>query len=372
MSYKILRHQYPIKIWIELMTSEFKFPEWQRGNCWTDRFKQELILSIINGVDLPKLYIGDIKDTDNKYIIDGGHRSRTIKEFYNNKFHIIIDGQKIFYNKPSKTRNVSSLNEEQRSDFDDYHLDVVVYKNISINDCRHIFNVLQNAQPMSIYDVVNSYQSELVDYSRILVDTTVNGDTIAEYFGKYKFIQSPDKTKIMTKLICWFSIVFPISRDDDDDGILEDISLKYLTEGNNKNSPCLNYIKGYTKPITDENKHKFINILNFVFDYYDNNQLPPTDLNTLIHAKVNHQNFSIEKFNDFLQQVSIYENLKKESEKLYSDKKYEDSSMIDKQADTLNETYNKELQVWVNSRKSGGNNPSGMHKRYEIIKNRCL
>ena len=96
------------------------------------------------------------------------------------------------------------------------------------------------------------------------------------------------------------------------------------------------------------------------------------DLNTLNHAKVNHQDFSIEEFNDFLQQVSIYENLKKESEKLYLIKKYEESSMIGKQADTLNETYDKELQVWINSRKSGGNNPSGMRKRYGIIKNRCL
>ena len=99
MSYKILRHQYPIKIWINLMSSEFEFPEWQRENCWTDIFKQDLILSIINGVDLPKLYIGDIKDTDNKYIIDGGHRSRTIEDFYNNKFHITINDQKIFHYK---------------------------------------------------------------------------------------------------------------------------------------------------------------------------------------------------------------------------------------------------------------------------------
>lgn len=370
MPYKLLRQQYSIKYWIHLMGTELDFPEWQREYCWTEQFGKDLILSILDGVDLPKLYIGDIKDTALKYIVDGGHRSRTIKRFHDNEFPVTIDGQDIFYSKPSKTRNTGCLNDEMRSTFDDYHLDVVVYKDISTNDCRHIFNILQNAQPMSIYDVVNSYQSDLVDYVRTLIDFDINGQTIMEHFDNFKFIQKPTKTKVMTKLICWFSILFPVLRGDDD--VEEDVSLKYLTEGNNKNSPCLSYVKGYKDSITDDDKQRFIDILEFIFNYCNTNQVAPTDLNTLIHAKVNHHNFSIDKFNDFIQQVAIYENLKKQAEKLHSDKKYEESAVINKQADDLNESYNKELYMWFNSRKSGGNNPSGMRKRYVIVKDRCL
>ena len=370
MPYKLLRQQYSIKYWIHLMGTELDFPEWQREYCWTEQFGKDLILSILDGVDLPKLYIGDIKDTALKYIVDGGHRSRTIKRFHDNEFPVTIDGQDIFYSKPSKTRNTGCLNDEMRSTFDDYHLDVVVYKDISTNDCRHIFNILQNAQPMSIYDVVNSYQSDLVDYVRTLIDFDINGQTIMEHFDNFKFIQKPTKTKVMTKLICWFSILFPVLRGDDD--VEEDVSLKYLTEGNNKNSPCLSYVKGYNDSITDDDKQRFIDILEFIFNYCNTNQVAPTDLNTLIHAKVNHHNFSIDKFNDFIQQVAIYENLKKQAEKLHSDKKYEESAVINKQADDLNESYNKELYMWFNSRKSGGNNPSGMRKRYGIVKDRCL
>ena len=370
MPYNLLRQQYPIKFWIHLMTTDLEFPEWQRENCWTQQFEKDLILSILDGVDLPKLYIGDIKGSALKYIIDGGHRSRTIKRFHDNEFPVTIDDQDIFYSKPSKTRNTGCLTDDMRSTFDDYHLDVVVYKDISTNECRKIFNILQNAQPMSIYDVVNSYQSDLVDWVRALIDFDIDGTTIMEHFDKFKFIQKPDKTKVMTKLICWFSILFPVIRGDDD--VEEDVSLKYLQEGNNKNSPCLSYVKGYNNVIDDDDKLKFINLLTFIFDYCNTNQVAPTDLNTLIHAKVNHHNFSMDNYNNFLQEVAIYENLKKQAENLHTDKRYDESAVINKQADDLNESYNKDLHIWFNSRKSGGNNPSGMRKRYGIVKDRCL
>ena len=376
MIYSKEKFNYSIKMWVAFMVSDLQFPEWQRENCWTKEFEAELILSILGGIDLPKLYIGSIKDANIKYIMDGGHRSRTIKKFHDNEFSVPIDGVNTYYNKISKTRKTGCLTSSQRSAFDDYHLDVVIYKDISTNDCRKIFNILQNAQPMSIYDVINSYQSDLVDYSRVLLDIGLAGYTIMDYFRRYKFIQKPDKTKVMTKLICWFSILNPIlvlhdSLGDGDD-VVEDVSLKYLTEGNNKNSSCLTYIKRCTEEISEDQKLKFIDMLDFVFNYFQNNRISPTDLNTLIHARANHTNFSIEKFNDLLTKVSTYEDLKRAADKLYSDKKYDESTNIGKEADSLNDSYSKDLSNWLTSRHSGGNNPSGMRKRYEIVKHRCF
>ena len=339
MVYSKEKFNYSIKMWVAFMVSDLQFPEWQRENCWTKEFEAELILSILGGIDLPKLYIGSIKDANIKYIMDGGHRSRTIKKFHDNEFSVPIDGVNTYYN-------------------------------------RKIFNILQNAQPMSIYDVINSYQSDLVDYSRVLLDIGLAGYTIMDYFRRYKFIQKPDKTKVMTKLICWFSILNPIlvlhdSLGDGDD-VVEDVSLKYLTEGNNKNSSCLTYIKRCTEEISEDQKLKFIDMLDFVFNYFQNNRISPTDLNTLIHARANHTNFSIEKFNDLLTKVSTYEDLKRAADKLYSDKKYDESTNIGKEADSLNDSYSKDLSNWLTSRHSGGNNPSGMRKRYEIVKHRCF
>lgn len=372
MAFNTLKFNYSIKTWIGMMTNDLQFPEWQRENCWTKQFETELILSILEGVDLPKLYIGSIKDTNIKYIMDGGHRSRTIKKFHDNEFSVPINGVNTYYNKISKTRKTGCLTSSQLSAFDDYHLDVVIYKDITTNDCRKIFNILQNAQPMSIYDVINSYQSDLVDYSRELLDFEIEGNTIMDYFRKYKFIQKPDKTKVMTKLICWFSILNPILVLDDNDDVVEDVSLKYLTEGNNKNSSCLTYIKRCTEEICEDKKQKFIDMLKFTFHYFENNRISPTDLNTLIHSRENHENFSIEMFNSLLSKISTYEDLRRAADKLYNDKNYDESTNIGKEADNLNDIYNKDLSNWLTSRHSGGNNPSGMRKRYEIVKIRCL
>ena len=164
MVYNKEKFNYSIKIWVGMMENDLQFPEWQRENCWTKQFEGDLILSILCGIDLPKLYIGKIKDTNIKYIMDGGHRSRTIKNYFDNEFSVPINGINTYYSKSTNTRKTGCLTERQKSLFDDYCLDIVQYQDITTNDCRKIFNILQNAQPMSIYDVINSYQSELVDY----------------------------------------------------------------------------------------------------------------------------------------------------------------------------------------------------------------
>ena len=38
--------------------------------------------------DIPKLFITNIKDTRFCYLIDGGHRARSINEYINNEFSI--------------------------------------------------------------------------------------------------------------------------------------------------------------------------------------------------------------------------------------------------------------------------------------------
>lgn len=380
--YNINRHEYPIEYFcLQVKNNMFTFPKWQREDCWKTEFKKELIKSILNGMDLPKIYIGNITDNNPndddelRYIIDGGHRTRAITQFKDNLFSITIDGVDVFYDKTfnTSTRNTRSLTKGEKKAFDSYHLNVVVYDNISEHECRNIFNILQNAQPMSIDDVINSYQSDLVDFARQMVDTVINGKSVRKYFEELKFIPKPEKSSIMTKLICWWTINFPMLTGTDVDKEEEEVSLLYLTKGNNSNSPCLQYVKGCNEVISSEKKLNFRSLVTQIIQHCTTYDLSPSDLNTFIHAKVNHPtSFSMTKFNLFLTRVKEYETLRKVADSLQSNKSYDEARNKYVEADQLNNRFNKDLYTWKYTTKHGGNNPTGMRKRYEIVKARCL
>jgi len=329
-------------------------------------------MSILDGVDLPKLYIGNIVDTEIKYIIDGGHRSRAIKEFRENDFALLDDQAEVYYDKHFEisTRNSRKLTTEQKKRFDNYHLDIVTYDNISENECRKIFNKLQNAKPMSIEDVINSWQSPLVAMTRSLLGYTLNGRTVQNHFETIKIIPKPRKTSIMTKLICWFTIMYPLLDGDDEP---EEVSLLYLTKGNNNNSPCLQYVQNHNEDITGAMVTEFKRLLAYIITYHTDHTISPTDMNTLIHSRINYPDtFNTETYEQFLASVKQYDNLTKEAERLHKEKKYDETSIKSKEADDLNNKFNKDLDTWYKSRKVGGNNPSGMRKRHSIVKERCL
>lgn len=376
---------YPVWVYLQMFNSgKITTPKYQREHCWKPEFEVKLIMSILAGVDLPKIYLGQIKETGETHLIDGGHRSRTIDRFVKNEFHITRDGKHVYYNKEfeQETKGKVNLSEEEKRYFDNYHLDVLTYIDITEKDCRNIFNDLQNAQPMSIEDVINSWQSDLVDYIRNLLDEPMEVDgetkTVRKWFETYPKIMGnnkTEKTKMMTQLISWFTIIFPLV----DNIILnpkikeeEEVSLSFLTKGNNNHSPCLNYVKEHQDDITDEIKEEFMGHLEFIFEYYKETPISPSDLYTLIHSRVNYGgSFDIDTYEDLLETVKQYEEIKKESEKLQSSKKYEQAATKFKEAEDLNNEYDRCLETWFKSRKNGGNNPSGMKKRHEIVRERC-
>jgi hypothetical protein len=377
---------YNISYYLHMFNSgNITTPKYQREHCWKPEFEVKLIMSILAGVDLPKIYLGQIKETGETHLIDGGHRSRTIDRFVNNEFHIIRDGKHVYYNKEfeQETKGKINLSEEEKRYFDNYHLDVLTYIDITEKECRNIFNDLQNAQPMSIEDVINSWQSDLVDYIRDLLDEPMEVDEetkkVREWFETYPKIMGnnkTEKTKMMTQLISWFTIIFPLVESivlNPKIKEKEEISYSFLTKGNNNHSPCLNYVKEHRDDITDEVKEEFMGHLEYIFEYYKENSISPSDLYTLIHSRVNYfGSFDIETYEDLLETVKEYEEIKKESEKLQSSKKFELAALKFKEAEQLNNEYDRCLETWFKSRKNGGNNPSGMRKRNEIVLERCL
>ena len=128
MPFVVNRSQYSISMYNDRLTKgKYSFPPWQREDCWTKRYKQELILAILTGIDIPKIYTADIKEIKETYIIDGGHRSRAISQFMNNEFSLKIDSIDVYYNIEFEkdTRNKRKLTHDELERFNDFELDIV-------------------------------------------------------------------------------------------------------------------------------------------------------------------------------------------------------------------------------------------------------
>jgi len=372
MKYKTSRSDCTIDEYLENFVNKYTFPRWQRDEGWSQDYKEDLILSILNGIDIPKIYIAKIKDTKFQYIMDGGHRSRTILSFKNNEFPLQNSQNKyIYYNKKfsHNTRNTDVLSDDNRHNFDDFQLTIVTYNSIEEKECRLIFNRLQNARPMDIEDVINSYESEFIDFIRELINHKINSKTITEHFEGIQGL-SEAKTKVMTQLISWYSIIYP------NQSIKEpwENAIKYIKKGTKNKSPLLDYIKNNNTEITEDVKNEFIKHITFIFNYINecpNKKIAATDLNTLIHSRIYINNFNINKFNNIVKNVDIYKNMKNSAEKINKEKKYDESTEINKQADKINSSFNGKLERWTRTRRNGGNDPGGMKVRLEIVKELC-
>ena len=122
---------------------EYTLPVWQREDCWEEGYREALIESILEGIDIPKIHIGDINGLG-KVIIDGGHRSRAIKAFIQNDFSVKIGDDSVFYSETRATTRTSRImNEDEKERIDTYKLSITIYDPISKKKARTIFNKLQ-------------------------------------------------------------------------------------------------------------------------------------------------------------------------------------------------------------------------------------
>lgn len=83
-----------------IVETEKGFHNLQRGLVWTDEQKQNLIKTILNDERLPNLSVYMVRRNGERIyeIIDGKQRLTTFLAFYNNKFPLIVNDAKYFYN----------------------------------------------------------------------------------------------------------------------------------------------------------------------------------------------------------------------------------------------------------------------------------
>ena len=357
---------------LQFESNRYALSPWQRDDCWPKDYQKTLIKSILFGIDIPKIYIGQIINTNNETIMDGGHRTRAINGFMNNEFSINMNGQEVFFDKliDQSTRNTRNLNDNEKRNFLSYELTVTTYINITENDCRMIFNILQNAQPMSVADVINSHQSNLVDYLRGLSrEFMIEGVSLREIVVQNKILKTADNSELLYQLASWFTIINPILVDDDD--IEEEVAMKYLEKGLTRDSKCLSYVKDHGTNVSNDIKNHFEAKIINLMGYPNINKMSSADVNTLLHSKEWVNGFSEDLFNEFLDAVAEYATVKNKSNKKFKEGDVDEGKELMEAADDLDSNYSGDLSVWKNSKSSGGSNFSGMTKRKNIVEEHC-
>jgi hypothetical protein len=108
--------------------------EFQREpKLWQPKDKQLLIDSIINDIDIPKLYFHPVGKKEFE-VIDGQQRLWAIWQFIDNEYQFKINGE-------DKTFN--DLNDELKEKIRNYKLQITLIRNVSISYLRELFLRLQ-------------------------------------------------------------------------------------------------------------------------------------------------------------------------------------------------------------------------------------
>jgi len=354
------------------INGEYTMPIWQRQECWDSTYRKSLIESIMLGIDLPKLYIGEVPILG-KVIIDGGHRTRAIKAYLNNEYPISIGKMMVYYTETkTETRDSRVMSEDEKYHIDTYKLTVCVYGNLNESMARKIFNKLQNAVPMSVPDVVNSFESPLVDTLRDFLDFKINDHTVRDYFTLLKSFPTPENNEDLYQLLSLATICWPTVSSNNQ---ME--SLKWIEKGKTSNSKCFLYLKNFDdnfENVTDEMKKELQEFLTIIVTllHAKNYKFPTADFNTLCHCLKWVRDFDIGKFLEFFETVQEYNGEKASAKKLYTKGQFSVAKEISVKADSVNENYEGKLSEWIGSRTKGGSGEDGMKVRLVIIKQYCL
>ncbi len=358
-----------------IRNGRIEFPRWQRDDTWPKHYRPTLIESIMGRSDLPKLYLSK-NPNGTFYILDGGHRTRAIFGFMDNTYPITIDGDKVYYNEtPSQnTRNTRVMTDYEKNVFDNYLLTITIYENLTENEARTKFNRLQNAQPMGMGDVINSHQSDLVDYLRSLDTLSINGQHLSSYFDNYKkVLVKSGNSHMLYQLAAWFTVCFPMVVQGED---RIDRSLDHSLRGEQKDtSTTYKYIEAHNEEISDEQKEFFerqiSSLIIQIYDFRENGKhLSIAEWTSILHANIYIDNFSIDKFINFHNEMERYGNLDKDSKNHAKANNYDLAEECSNQANALNTTYNNKLSEW--KRLKSNSNKNGMVIRYNAMNEFCI
>lgn len=353
-------------------------PQWQRKGqkVWEGEYKSDLIQSIMMGIDIPKLYLGLI-DTmpERPLVIDGGHRTRCLDAYMDNRFSWILDDDtQVYYSEtPTGTRGSRVMTEEEKSYFDNYDLTLITYIDLTEKQARCIFNCLQNAAPMAMADVVNSFESDLVEYLRDEIRPWLLNSNEDYKHHKGLPLKHPDTNEDLYQMLSWFTIVNPTG---DNDRSIEENALSNVEMGKTReNNLCFKYLRNFNDDnLTPQAKMKFKATITSVLSFLERNPKMNNlaDIATYIFSIHHVPDFSEDLFKTFLETVVKMKTLENESKKKTRARQHELSKAKLDEKDSLNTQYDGKPEMWLKSKAQNGMKGDNMKIRNEIVKIFCL
>lgn len=164
-------------LYLSVLKDEIDFsPDYQReGDIWSTSKKQLFIDSLINNLDIPKLYFHEVtKSTTYPYryaVVDGKQRLETLFEFLNDKFSISED----FEDLSGEGRNIKGKKYSEflqvgirfKTIFDATQLPIFVIKTDDRDLIDEMFYRLNEAAPLNAAEKRNSFRGP---YPKIVRD----------------------------------------------------------------------------------------------------------------------------------------------------------------------------------------------------------
>lgn len=181
-NFKISPHTARTLIWWYNRRGEIDFdpPYQRRGRLWSAADKAYLIDSIINGFDVPKLYLADFQfgqSSLNKAklpyaIIDGKQRLEAVFDFFENK--LILNEDCTFRKDPNLKIGGLSLKDLRKSygkvaeEFENASLDIMSVHAEDEADINEIFVRLNKSKPLTGAEVRNAVAGPVSELARLI------------------------------------------------------------------------------------------------------------------------------------------------------------------------------------------------------------
>jgi hypothetical protein len=150
-------------------------PIYQReGGVWSTERKQLFIDSILNGYDVPKVYLHDLGELDSgvRYaVVDGKQRLTTIHAFIDGQFPL-DEGFKYqgvsLISPPNPGQYYKDFSDETKEVFREKSLDIVIVKTSDTEDIEELFSRLNNGEKLNAAEQRNAFGGKMASQIREL------------------------------------------------------------------------------------------------------------------------------------------------------------------------------------------------------------
>lgn len=165
---KFTQWKWNLAKWVALKESINPKPQYQRGPVWSPKQDRLLIDSIIQGFDIPKIYLRKTNGSFDYEIADGQQRLSAIWRFVNNEYTL---GSLNSPYKRLSNKTFRELDEDAQKSIKSYILVASVSQDTSNDQIRELFRRLQQGTRLTPAEIRNSLPSCLGDVIRSMALT---------------------------------------------------------------------------------------------------------------------------------------------------------------------------------------------------------